>query len=273
MLPLQFPANRKGISIPRVLLCGFLLANVSVSQAERPPVTRRAADRLQLRALPARCQVAVKQETSLSLSFGSPVKVDFAANLRVTGVPKGVTAWFYPSYLNRTGNTLFVRAAEQTVPGSYALSVETVRNGHIVSSLPVPLRVLPPGTADASQRPFDFRQAAQHQAAVPLPALGTLLDNAGHLSRPVSPNTVRQWLHTPHSRQTKDVSTAQAQIWLGEYLLAHDEQPEKARRHFRQAQRLLPLSHPLYGLAAYDSALALYYEGAYGAAKDAFLPC
>ena len=269
MTLLQSLANRKSLCLTQLLCCGVLAS--SVAQADRLPAIQRATNRMQLQVKPARCQVAAKQETSVSLSLASPASVKPDAELRVAGVPKGVTAWFYPSHFTRTGNTLFVRADRQTVPGAYALSVETVRKGHVIASLPVPLRVSPIGTADASQKPFDFQQVAQHQTVPPLPTFGTLLDNGGNLGRPISQTMVRQWLHTLHDNHSTRTQAAQAQVWLGEYLLAHDEQPEQARQHFRQAQRFLPIAHPLCGLAAYDSALALYYEGAYGAAKDAFL--
>ena len=40
--------------------------------------------------------------------------------------------------------------------------------------------------------------------------------------------------------------------------------------HFRQAQHLLPYDDRLYGLAAYDTAIGLFYEGAYGEATTGF---
>ena len=98
----------------------------------------------------------------------------------------------------------------------------------------------------------------------------TLLDEVGQLARPVSSAQVTAWkreLKTSHPTAPRE---AALHLWLGEFALAHDEQPRLARWHFRRAQRL---SHPgdaLAGLAAYDAATALYCQGAYDEAAAAF---
>lgn len=59
-------------------------------------------------------------------------------------------------------------------------------------------------------------------------------------------------------------------LWLGEWELAQNQQPERDMWHFRQAQRLINPQNRCYGLAAYDQAMALFYMGAYADASEAF---
>ena len=49
-----------------------------------------------------------------------------------------------------------------------------------------------------------------------------------------------------------------------------NQQPQTALVHFRDAQRLTGTRDKLHGLAAYDTAVALYYLGAYRESADAF---
>jgi hypothetical protein len=107
----------------------------------------------------------------------------------------------------------------------------------------------------------------------------TLLDEVGHLAHGVSAAQPLAWkqelaTHPAASR------AALLHIWRGEWALAHDEQPRLARQEFQQARALAHLAakNPLdkksakrlYGLATYDTALAVYYSGAYSEATDAF---
>jgi RHS repeat-associated protein len=117
----------------------------------------------------------------------------------------------------------------------------------------------------------------------------TLLDEVGRLARRVTPAEVTGWKqelyrleHAPrqsvraserkerrngvHARARK----AQLHLWLGEYALAHEEDPQQALWHFRQVQRLCGRKDPLHGLAAYDSVIVRFYQGAYGEAAEAF---
>ncbi len=57
---------------------------------------------------------------------------------------------------------------------------------------------------------------------------------------------------------------------MGEWELAHNQHPQVARPLFRQARRLSGLTQNVYGIAAYDDAMALFYEGAYTDATSAF---
>jgi len=87
---------------------------------------------------------------------------------------------------------------------------------------------------------------------------------------PVPSEEVSAWkqeLKTTHPTAERG---AWLHLWLGEWELAQNEQPAHAAWHFRQAQHLTNPHHRCFGLAAYDQALALFYEGAYGEATDAF---
>jgi RHS repeat-associated protein len=109
------------------------------------------------------------------------------------------------------------------------------------------------------------------------PACGThfqtrvsLLDEVGRFTQSVSDSDFVSWKRElklsdpPHERM------ALLHVWLGEYELAKNQEPEKAIWHFRQARRLLPSSHSIAGLAQYDTAVALHYEGAYAESATAF---
>lgn len=108
-------------------------------------------------------------------------------------------------------------------------------------------------------------QASPHMAGI------SLLDEVGRLASPVDAAKVAEWKHLLH--QPKNLASSQAarlHLWLGEYALAQDENPEQALWHFGQAQKLSNAKDAVHGLAAYDSAVATFYEGAYAQAQAAF---
>ena len=145
---------------------------------------------------------------------------------------------------------------------------------------PAAARALPPVTANSNH--------------LPLAPSVTLLDEVGLLRHPVTPSQVAAWkqelnpqeLTTPQPSDSTLAPTRAAllHLWLGEWELASNQQPERARWHFRMTQQLahqaasvVPLTDAnrlaarrLYGLADYDSAIALFYRGAYGVSADAF---
>lgn len=97
----------------------------------------------------------------------------------------------------------------------------------------------------------------------------TMLDEVGRLAQVIPAAQPRAWkrelaAHPPAHR------AALLHIHLGEWQMAANEQPGMARTHFQQAQALLPRTDALRGLAAYDDALALAYEGAFEAASQSF---
>jgi hypothetical protein len=98
----------------------------------------------------------------------------------------------------------------------------------------------------------------------------TILSEVGHLIRWVSPVQLSAWKRELTAHQSSNQRLARLHIWLGEYALAQDEQPETAIWHFRQAEHSVGKTDPAYGMAVYDTALAVYYEGAYQASADDF---
>ncbi len=114
------------------------------------------------------------------------------------------------------------------------------------------------------------------QTPVPPPAADlstpqTLLDEAGRLAVQPSPATVSGWKRALNDAAKPDAGrAAQLHLWLGEWALTHDQQPEQADWHLRAAMHLTGGRDARHGLAAYDRAIVLYERGAYGDAVDAF---
>ena len=119
---------------------------------------------------------------------------------------------------------------------------------------------------------FDFASAARHAVKL-VPSTEseeTLMTDVALFKRPVSATQVQGWkidaasiLSTPHRK-------AWCHVWLGEYALVKNQDPEEAIDEFQSAARVQGASANTLGLAAYDTSLALYYEGAYGEAAKAF---
>lgn len=128
-----------------------------------------------------------------------------------------------------------------------------------------------------AQKPgFRYRLAIAQRALRPInathvtpPASLTLLDEVGLLAHPVLDTQAAAWRAelAAHPQMSR---AALLHLWLGEWQLAHNQQPETAIGHFRAVQHLTAPSERLYGLAAYDRATAIYYEGAYADAVTAF---
>jgi tetratricopeptide (TPR) repeat protein len=98
----------------------------------------------------------------------------------------------------------------------------------------------------------------------------TLLAELGRLSSPVAEGQVAGWREALHAGRVAAPHSAWLHLWLGECALASDEQPARAIGHFRQTQRLSVSRDRCYGLAAYDTAIALYSLRAYQEAAEAF---
>ena len=127
-----------------------------------------------------------------------------------------------------------------------------------------------------AQKPgFPYRQATAARVLKPLPRLTmpkplTLLNDAAELAYPVPDAQAAAWHHELTTSHPGAARAARLHLWLGEWQLAHNQQPETAFRHFQAAQRLTQPADPLYGLAAYDRAWTFYTEGAYADATTAF---
>jgi RHS repeat-associated protein len=140
---------------------------------------------------------------------------------------------------------------------------------------------------DARPLPAGFHPAPRAAITDPL----SLLDQVGNPAYPISAADEKAWvqaLHTgiqhtgmlqtgtlytgmQHSGRLLPAEAARLHLHLGEALLGRDKQPEEADRQFALAERLVSPSSPVYGRAAYDSVLTLFYRGAYAEAANGFL--
>ncbi len=107
------------------------------------------------------------------------------------------------------------------------------------------------------------------RAAMTLPRL-TLLNEAGTLSRTVSAAEIAGWRRQLQRGDLSAGIAARLHLWLGEVEIARNREPERALEQFRLAQRLVAHDSPIYGCAAYDRAMTLYFEGAFDLATPAF---
>ena len=107
-------------------------------------------------------------------------------------------------------------------------------------------------------------------AARPTLMVSTQLNNAGQMASVLPLSQIKAWSRELTAGHPAPARAAWLHVWLGEWQLAHNQQPETAVKHFQAAQRLCKSSDPIYGLAAYDRAFAFFDEGAYGDAVTAF---
>ena len=185
-----------------------------------------------------------------------------------------------PSPQSASGNTALSMAVPKRLSRSLAFS------GFQVSI--APQSVVPTAPQLASSKPLSpllrqssaaaFATCSRDDTHLPVAAYladqksipQTLLDEVGRLSHSVSLVEVASWKQEVKSARPAAERAAWLHLWLGEWELAQNEQPEQACWHFRMAQHLTSSRNRCYGLAAYDSAISLFYEGAYEASSDAF---
>src|SRR5579884_125024 len=98
----------------------------------------------------------------------------------------------------------------------------------------------------------------------------SLLDTVGRLTRPVTMVEVRDWKRQLAQPGLDRQRAGWLHLWLGEWQLGANEQPETALLHFRQAEKLARPTECLAGRAALDQAIALEFEGAYSQAAERF---
>jgi YD repeat-containing protein len=102
------------------------------------------------------------------------------------------------------------------------------------------------------------------------PTERTLLDEVGKLAHDVPQGQVDGWMRELKTGGAKGLRAGWLHLWLGEYELAHSEEPLRASWHFRAAQGLAPRADHLYGLAVFDQAVSLFYQGRYEQASGSF---
>ena len=156
------------------------------------------------------------------------------------------------------------------------MAQQSVFASHWPTPKPVPL---PVPHDDPAWHTIDYH-AAERAPFLPVPHAPniakpvtrvSLLDEVGRLQQPVAPEEPSAWkrlLHQPKKLTAEKI--ARLHLWLGELALARDEQPRQALWHFAQAAKQTKPASGLHGLAAYDTAIALFYEGAYNEAATAF---
>jgi len=98
----------------------------------------------------------------------------------------------------------------------------------------------------------------------------SILDEAGHLLYPVSAGQIALWQRSLKSKSASDEQIAEANLSFGEWQLGQKQQPQIAQSYFQRTEALSGSNRRLSSLAAYDNAMALYYEGAYTEAGNAF---
>lgn len=136
--------------------------------------------------------------------------------------------------------------------------------------------VLPKPADDPAWHTIDYHAgerggAKRKTVAGPRIASLTLLDGMGRLSRPLPDSRVLDWKRQLHAAKIlPNATAARLHLGLGEVALGRDEQPALALWHFQRAQALSKTGSDLHGLAAYDSATTLFYEGAYTQSASAF---
>ncbi|HLJ54175.1 MAG TPA: DUF6531 domain-containing protein, partial [Chthonomonadaceae bacterium] len=130
----------------------------------------------------------------------------------------------------------------------------------------------PPASLKHNLKPLAPAQLARLQArasAHPHPS-ATLLDEVGRLNGTVLDSQVSAWRQRLAKPGQSPTAQAKLRLAIGEAELAKYEQPEQAIAQFDQTRRLAGPRSPLAGQARYDSAVALFYEGAYRPAEEAF---
>ena len=117
---------------------------------------------------------------------------------------------------------------------------------------------------------LSFSLAHSQAAPKPRPDEQSLLDTAGNLVRAVPAAEVAAWKQALHNPRTEKTLAAWAHLHLGEWELLANQQPERADFHFAQIRARVSASERVYGLAAFDHAVALEHEGAYKQSTAAF---
>jgi RHS repeat-associated protein len=211
-------------------------------------------------------------------------------------LPAGVSASFYPAVSNGSGSYLTLRVISGTAAGTYPITL-TATDGSIVHTTTFDLTVttsvvsdairaklsgfddeLPPGLDRLTSQEWSMALSGSPRArAAHLFGCKTikssatvkvsLLNELGTMDQPIPPADVYLWTRMLHTRSLTSDQKAQLHLWLGEYALGHDQHPEEAIEQLIEAHRIAG-SPSLRGLAAFDTALSLFFEGAYAESRD-----
>jgi hypothetical protein len=197
----------------------------------------------------------------------------YMSSFRRTRIRRGI-AWVNAiAFTSSFVLTSPLQGLAQSGPARRAVSAP--RPAHMAKVLP------PPKSLRENLRPLTAEQI-RYRTAHPAPAhvIPTVLDEAGRLARNVPETEAAQWRASLHQPGATSYAASVTNIRLGEYQLAHDENPEGALWHFRAASSLAVSALHRQGprvewqtvksLAAYDTALTHLLQGRYAEASGDF---
>ena len=98
----------------------------------------------------------------------------------------------------------------------------------------------------------------------------SLWDDTAKLVRPVPAAETAAWRKQLVAGHLTGEEAAKRHVLLGEWELAKNESPQAAEAHFAAARTLTTKQLAVHGLAAYDSAIVLFFEGRYDRSEKAF---
>jgi RHS repeat-associated protein len=111
----------------------------------------------------------------------------------------------------------------------------------------------------------DYDKSLKTPRALPL----SLLDESGRLEVAAPLESRASWIRELTTHPTAE-RAAQLHLWIGEWELDAGENPKEAGRRFELARQLVPITHPLGGLAAYNLAVCAFRSGAYAESVERF---
>lgn len=173
--------------------------------------------------------------------------------------------------------TSFAFVWSSVISSPTRLPAQTAPNAHpvarvVAASAIKPKLIPPPASLRENLRPLTRAQVARLKAGKhALPAnLLSLLDEVGRLNRFVSDSQFASWQQQIKALALKPAAAARLRLKLGEVELAKYQQPERAIAQFEKVQKLAGAKSQFGGLARYNAAVALFYEGAYQPSAAAF---
>src|SRR5579875_3288561 len=98
----------------------------------------------------------------------------------------------------------------------------------------------------------------------------SLLDALGQPTQSVSPTQRLLWRKRLHQPKLSPLSAAWLHLWLAQTALGQDQHPQAALKELAWVRHFAQPSWSVYGLALYDTGLALYEEGRYAEAAALF---
>jgi len=188
-----------------------------------------------------------------------PVRSSFPRWLRVSSqLMSGIFAWNVLLAVPLQAHAQDVQTQKSAPVKPYAGIKSTIKPSHLPNRLSLPADCLVPLPVTASSA----KQAR--------PASLSLLNDTGHMARPVSASQVSTWRSELAANTLSRRGIALRQLWIGEWQMAHDENLIGAQAHFDTAAHLTAVKDKVHGLAVYDTAVNLMLGGRYEKARSSF---